>query len=45
MARTAKIIGWSAGVLALLIVAGFGAICFFATSDWVRGQVETRADA
>jgi uncharacterized protein involved in outer membrane biogenesis len=45
MARTAKIIGWSAGLIVLLIIVVAGAIYLFATSAWVRGQVESRASA
>jgi uncharacterized protein involved in outer membrane biogenesis len=45
MGRTAKIVGWSLGILALLVVVAAGAIYFFATSDWVRSQVATRIGA
>jgi hypothetical protein len=45
MTRTLKIIGWSIGVVVLLIVIAAGAVYFFATSDWVRAQVEGRASA
>jgi hypothetical protein len=45
MARALKIIAWSAGVIALLIVVAAGALYAFATSAWVRSEVESRASA
>ncbi|WIM14296.1 AsmA family protein [Enhydrobacter sp.] len=45
MARIAKILGWSAGILVVLGVVAAGALYLFATSTWVRSQVEGRASA
>jgi len=45
MARAAKIAGWAIGILALTIVVAAGAIYLFATSTWVRSQIEGRASA
>jgi uncharacterized protein involved in outer membrane biogenesis len=45
MTRTLKIIGWSVGVVVLLVVITASAVYFFATSDWVRAQLEGRATA
>ena len=41
--RIARILGWSAGIFLGLIVVAAGAVYFFATSDYLRGQVEGRA--
>ena len=43
MARAAKIAGWAIGILAVTIVLAAGAVYLFATSTWVRGQIEGRA--
>ncbi len=45
MSRAAKIIGWSAGVITLLIVSVAAAIYFIVTSAWVRSQIESRGSA
>jgi AsmA family protein len=45
MGRFAKIMAWSAGILALLLGLAAGAIYVFATSDYVRAQVENHANA
>ncbi len=43
--RILKIIGWSVGVLVLLVGLAGVAVYVFVTSDYVRGKIENRADA
>lgn len=43
MAHAAKIAAWSAGVLVVVIAVAAAAIYLFATSAWVRSQLEDRA--
>lgn len=43
MRRAAKILGWTAGILFGLLVIAAGAVYFVVTSDYVRGQLESRA--
>ena len=43
MARALKILGWSAGVLVLLVGIAVAGGYFFLTSDYVRGQLESQA--
>ena len=43
MRRLAKILGWSAGILFALVVLAAGGLYLFATSDYLRGQLEGRA--
>ncbi|QEX23963.1 membrane protein [Hypericibacter adhaerens] len=45
MKRFLKIAAWTAGILVLLILAAGGFVYVFATSDYVRAQVENHANA
>ncbi len=45
MRRLLKIVGWSFGILLVLIVLAVVAAYAFVTSDYVRGQIESRANA
>jgi uncharacterized protein involved in outer membrane biogenesis len=45
MRRFVKIAAWTAGTLVLLVGLAAGAVYVFATSDYVRAQVENHADA
>ena len=45
MRRFVKIAAWTAGALVLLVGLAAGAIYVFATSDYVRAQVENHANA
>ncbi|HZQ00840.1 MAG TPA: AsmA family protein [Reyranella sp.] len=45
MRRGTRIAAWSAAVVTVLVAAPAGAIYLFATSDFVRGQIEQRAAA
>lgn len=42
MKRAAKILGWTVGVLLSLLIIAATAVYFFATSDYLRGQLEGR---
>ena len=43
MKRAAKILGWTVGIFLGLVVIAAGTIYFVATSDYLRGQLESRA--
>lgn len=45
MRRLLKVVGWSLGALIVLIALLGVAVYAFVTSDYVRGQVESRANA
>ncbi|TWB15457.1 hypothetical protein FBZ89_11450 [Nitrospirillum amazonense] len=45
MRRAFKIIGWSLGVLVVVLLLAGAGVYFFVTSDYVRAQLENRADA
>ncbi|WP_083901389.1 AsmA family protein [Azospirillum sp. B4] len=45
MRRAFRIIGWSVGVLVVLLVLAGTGVYLFVTSDYVRAQLENRAEA